>query len=305
MSEPAGLAAAPAPAPASWAQSFRRGFWDPLLRDKPAFIALLFILALAGLAVFAPLVSPYDPVAQSILQANRPPSAAHWLGTDEFGRDVLSRVIYGARPALAVGLLSVLFAMLIGLPVGILAGLYMGWLDRAVGWVVDIMLAFPSLLMALLIVTLLGSSLPMLVVAIGISNIPLFIRLARSSTLVVKNLEFVHLARTFGASTWWIISRHILPNIVGPIIVMGTLSIAGAIREEASLSFLGLGVLPPAPSWGNLIRDGINSIFDAPHLAVLPGVVLTVAVLAFNMVGDALRDVLDPRGLTRRRPDRK
>lgn len=286
---------------ASERQLRQRTVWSLLTRDTPAFIALLFILGLVLIAIFAPFVAPYDPVAQNIMIAFQPPSAEHWLGTDEFGRDILSRVIFGARPALIVGTLSVAFAMAIGLPVGMLAGLHMGWLDRIVGWMVDIMLAFPSLLLALLIVTLLGSSLPMLVVAIGISNVPLFVRLARSSTLVVKNLEFVHLSRTFGASNWRIIRSHILPNIVGPIIVMATLSVAGAIREEASLSFLGLGVLPPAPSWGNLIRDGIISIFEAPYLAVLPGIILTFSVLAFNMVGDALRDLLDPRGVTRRR----
>lgn len=281
--------------------SLPKVLWSLLTANVGVSIAVLFVVGMVLVAVFAPLLAPYDPIAQSIMKASQPPNAQHWLGTDEFGRDVLSRVIYGARPALLVGTLSVAFAMVVGLPIGILAGLHMGWLDRIVGWCVDIMLAFPSLLLALLIVTLLGSSLPMLIVAIGISNIPLFIRLARSSTLVVKNLEFVQLARTFGASNLRIIVSHIFPNIIGPIIVMGTLSIAGAIREEASLSFLGLGVLPPAPSWGNLIRDGIQNIFDAPHLAVLPGLVLTLAVLAFNMVGDALRDALDPRGLTRRR----
>lgn len=304
MSESSLATTGKAPARYAWLQRAGKELWPLVTRDKPALLAFGFIVALVLIAIFAPLIAPYDPIAQSIVNAFKPPSADHWLGTDEFGRDVLSRIIYGARPALVVGMLSVLFAMLIGLPIGILAGLHMGWLDRFVGWTVDIMLAFPSLLMALLIVTLLGSSLPMLVIAIGISNIPLFVRLARSSTLVVKNLEFVQMARTFGASNLRIIGVHILPNIIGPIIVMGTLSIAGAIREEASLSFLGLGVLPPAPSWGNLVRDGINSIFDAPYLAVLPGIILTLSVLAFNMVGDTLRDLLDPRGLTRRRPAR-
>lgn len=273
-------------------------------RDKAALAALLFIALLVFLAIFAPIVAPYDPIAQDIASAFQGPSAAHWFGTDEYGRDVFSRIIYGTRPALIVGVFSVGLAMLIGIPLGIFAGLYMGWFDRIVGWFVDVILAFPALLMALLAVTLLGSSMPMLVVAISLSSIPVFIRLARSLTLVAKNMEFVHMARTFGASNIRIVARHIFPNIVGPIIVMSTLSIAGAVREEASLSFLGLGVLPPAASWGNLIRDGIVNIFDAPNLAVLPGIVLTLAVLAFNMVGDTLRDVLDPRSLTRKEPGR-
>jgi len=257
------------------------------------------------LAVFAPWIAPYDPTEQNILNSFAGSSAEHWLGTDEYGRDMLSRLIYGARPALLVGVLSVLLAMLIGVPIGMLSGLLMGRFDRVVNWFVDIMLAFPALLMALMIVALLGSSLPVLIVAIGSSSVPAFIRLARGSTLVVKNFDFIHMARTYGASNLRIIFFHVLPNVIGPITVIATLSIAGAVREEASLSFLGMGVAPPAPSWGNLIRDGINNIFDAPSLSVLPGAVLTLTVLAFNMLGDTLRDVLDPRGITRRPATKK
>lgn len=276
-----------------------------LRSDKPALIAAIFILGLVLVAVFAPWVAPHDPLSQNIINSFSPPSAEHWLGTDEYGRDMLSRLIYGARPALLVGVLSVVFAMAIGVPIGMLSGLLMGRFDRAVSWGVDILLAFPPLLMALMIVTLLGSSMPMLVLAISVSSIPMFIRLARGSTLVVKNFDFVHMARTYGASNVRIISYHVLPNVIGPIIVIGTLSIAGAVREEASLSFLGMGVLPPAPSWGNLIRDGINNIFDAPSLSILPGAILTLTVLAFNMLGDTLRDVLDPRGMTSRSTNKK
>ncbi len=286
-------------------QSFLKLIGRTLKSDIPALIATLFILALVFVAVFAPWVAPYDPLEQNIVNSFAEPGAQHWFGTDEYGRDLLSRLIYGARPALVVGVLSVVFAMMIGVPVGMMAGLIMGRFDRAVGWVVDILLAFPPLLMALMVVTLLGSSLPMLVLAISISSVPMFIRLARGSTLVVKNFDFVHMARTYGASNLRIITYHVLPNVIGPIIVIGTLSIAGAVREEASLSFLGMGVLPPAASWGNLIRDGINNIFDAPSLSILPGAILTVTVLAFNMLGDTLRDILDPRGLTNRTVTKK
>lgn len=268
-----------------------------LWRDPSAMIGISIILLLVILAIFAPLVAPYDPKAQSLLNALNPPSAAHWLGTDEYGRDVLSRIIFGTRPALLVGVMAVLLGMCVGIPIGIMAGFWMGWFDRVVGWLVDIMLSFPSLLLALMIVALLGSSLPVLVVAIGMSSIPSFIRLARSSTLTVKNNEYVAASRSFGASDLRIMLRHIFPNIMGPIIVMGTLGIASAIREEASLSFLGLGIQPPDSSWGNIIRDGITYVLQAPHLAVAPGITLTLSVLAFNMLGDTVRDMFDPRDL--------
>lgn len=268
-----------------------------LWRDRSAMIGFAIIFALVVLAVFAPQIAPFDPKAQSLLNVLKPPSSAHWLGTDEYGRDVLSRLIYGTRPALMVGVLAVLFGMCLGIPIGIMAGFWMGWFDRVVGWLVDIMLSFPSLLLALMIVALLGSSLPVLVIAIGMSSIPSFIRLARSSTLTVKNNEYVAASRSFGASDLRIMMRHIFPNIMGPIIVMGTLGIASAIREEASLSFLGLGIQPPDASWGNIIRDGITYVLQAPHLAIAPGLVLTLSVLAFNMLGDTVRDMFDPRDL--------
>lgn len=268
-----------------------------LWRDRSAMIGVSIILALVILAVFAEQIAPYDPKAQSLMNALKSPSLAHWLGTDEYGRDVLSRLIYGTRPALMVGVLAVLFGMGIGIPIGIMAGFWMGWFDRVVGWVVDIMLSFPSLLLALMIVALLGSSLPVLVIAIGMSSIPSFIRLARSSTLTIKNNEFVAASRSFGASDLRIMLRHIFPNVIGPIIVMGTLGIASAIREEASLSFLGLGIQPPDASWGNIIRDGITYVLQAPHLAIAPGLILTLSVLAFNMLGDTIRDMFDPRDL--------
>jgi len=271
---------------------------DALRADPGAAAGAAVILVFAVLALLAPWVAPYDPTAQNIARAMQGPSADYLLGTDEFGRDLLSRIIHGARPALLVGVLSVAVSVAIGVPIGMLAGYHLGWVDRVVGWAVDIMLALPSLLLALMIVALLGASTGVLVVAIGVSHVPIFVRLARGSTLVVRGLEYVALARSFGASDLHILRRHVLPNIVGPLIIMATLSIAGAIREEASLSFLGLGVQAPRPSWGNLIRDGVANVLEAPLLAILPGIALTLAVLAFNMVGDALRDMLDPRDLT-------
>ncbi|MCC7427734.1 MAG: ABC transporter permease [Alphaproteobacteria bacterium] len=291
-------AAAPTAAIADAPPSMLGALVQALRADPGAAAGCLVILLFALAALLAPWIAPYDPTSQNIARAMQGPSAAYWLGTDEFGRDLLSRIIHGARPALLVGVFSVVVSVAIGVPIGMLAGYHMGWIDRVVGWGVDIMLALPSLLFALMIVALLGPSTGVLVVAIGISHVPIFVRLARGSTLVVRGLEYVSQARSFGASDFHILRRHVLPNIVGPLIIMATLSIAGAIREEASLSFLGLGVQAPQPSWGNLIRDGVAEVLEAPQLAILPGIALTLAVLAFNMVGDALRDMLDPRDLT-------
>jgi ABC-type dipeptide/oligopeptide/nickel transport system permease subunit len=268
-----------------------------LWRDPAARTGIVFILLIAMLALFAPWIAGVDPTAQNVSDALSPPSAEHWFGTDEFGRDVFSRIVFGARPAIIVGVFSVGFSLLVGVPLGMIAGFKGGWLDIAVTGTVDVMLSFPSLLLALLIVSLVGSSLPVLVVAIGIAHVPIFVRLSRSSTFLIRELDYVAASRTFGGRDFSILRRHILPNIVGPLIVMATLSIAGAIREEAGLSFLGLGIQPPSPSWGNLIRDGVNVILEAPSLALIPGLCLTVSVLAFNIVGDAVRDVLDPRDL--------
>lgn len=279
--------------------------WSILRRDRTALIGLIAILGLVLVALAAPWIAPYHPSEQHMLHRFRGPSAQFWLGTDEFGRDIFSRIVFAARPALIVGLFSVTLALVIGVPLGILAGYYLGWFDRAVSWFVDIMLAFPSLLLALMVVTLLGSGPFMVVLAIGLSQIPLFIRLARGSTLVVKNAEYVKASRSFGARDTRLMIRHILPNILGPLIIMGTLSIAGAIRDEASLSFLGLGIQPPTPSWGNMVRDGINQILQTPWLAVFPGLAVTLSVLAFNMIGDSLRDIFDPRDLAAEARGRK
>ncbi|HEY8369439.1 MAG TPA: ABC transporter permease [Thermodesulfobacteriota bacterium] len=270
-----------------------------LLRDRTAAVGLAIVLGFVLVAVAAPWLAPYDAEEQHIADALQGPSATYRLGTDEYGRDLLSRVIYGTRPALLIGVLSVLLSMAIGIPLGILAGYRMGWVDRATSWFVDLMLSFPSLLMALLIVTLLGPGQELtVIVAIGLSHVPVFVRLARASTLVVKNLDFITASRAFGSRDARIMCRHIMPNILGPIVIMGTLSIAGAIRQEASLSFLGLGIQPPAPSWGNMIREGTSDILQSPWVAVVPGAFLSLSVFAFNMIGDALRDLLDPRGLT-------
>lgn len=286
------------PTPARPALSRRRRRWSMLLADRAASVGIALIAALVLTAVLAPLIAPDTPTAQDVALALRPPSFTHLLGTDDFGRDVFSRIVYGTRPALIIGLCSVLFASCVGTPIGLAAGFLGGWLDTAVSGAVDVLLSFPTLLLAILIVTLAGSGVPVVIVAIGFAQLPIFVRLARGSALVIRELGYVAASRTFGAGPVRILRRHVLPNALGPLIVMATLGIAGAIREEAGLSFLGLGVQPPNPSWGNLIRDGVNNILDAPWLALAPGLLLMASVLAFNMVGDAVRDILDPHNLS-------
>jgi ABC-type dipeptide/oligopeptide/nickel transport system permease subunit len=274
-----------------------REMWKVLKKDKTGLSGLIIILGIVGVAVLAPYLSPYGFSEQHILDSFKGPGREYLLGTDEFGRDLLTRIIWGSRPALLVGVLSVLVSIGIGVPIGLMAGYKMGLVDRIVSWWVDVALSFPSILLGLMIVILLGSGLANVALAIGISHVPQYIRLARGPTMALRNLDFVSASKALGATDWRIAFVHILPNIVGPIIIMGTLSIAGAIRMEASLSFLGFGVTPPDPSWGNLIREGVNNILQSPWMALFPGLALTLSVLAFNMVGDSLRDIFDPRAI--------
>ena len=274
-----------------------REMWKVLKQDKTGLSGLIIILGIVGVAVVAPYISPYGFSEQHILDSFKGPGREYLLGTDEFGRDLLTRIIWGSRPALLVGVLSVLVSIGIGVPIGLMAGYKMGWVDRIVSWWVDVALSFPSILLGLMIVILLGPGLVNVALAIGISHVPQYIRLARGPTMALRNLDFVSASKALGATDWRIAFVHILPNIVGPIIIMGTLSIAGAIRMEASLSFLGFGVTPPDPSWGNLIREGVNNILQSPWMALFPGLALTFSVLAFNMVGDSLRDIFDPRAI--------
>jgi len=278
-----------------------REMWKVLKQDKTALSGFVIIVAIVGVAVLAPYISPYGYSEQHILDSFKGPGREYLLGTDEFGRDLLTRIIWGSRPALLVGVLSVLVSIGIGVPIGLMAGYKMGWVDRIVSWWVDVALSFPSILLGLMIVILLGPGLVNVALAIGISHVPQYIRLTRGPTMALRNLDFVSASKALGATDWRLAFVHILPNIVGPIIIMGTLSIAGAIRMEASLSFLGFGVTPPDPSWGNLIRDGVNNILQSPWMALFPGLALTLSVLAFNMVGDSLRDMFDPRAILQKK----
>ena len=275
--------------------STRRRALRAFLR-RPVAVAGLGIVALFVLAaVLAPWIAPQDPIATSWLLIRKPPSPAHWMGTDENGRDVFSRVLYGARASLMAGVVSVAIAAGIGVPAGLLAGLGGRWIDAILSRVVDAMLACPFLILAIALAAFLGPDLTNAMIAIGVSTAPRFMRVARAATLDAAANDYVEAARALGNPPWRLALRHVLPNIVPPILVQGTLAIAAAIIAEASLSFLGLGQQPPAPSWGSMLNAAQRFLSQAPWLAVFPGLAIFLCVLSFNLVGDGLRDALDPR----------
>jgi peptide/nickel transport system permease protein len=256
--------------------------------------ALAVVLIIAVLAVFAPVFAPADPLAQDYDALLTGPSGAHLFGTDQVGRDLLSRIIYGARISLVVGLISVGIAIIIGVPLGLLSGYVRGTVDEVVMRVMDALIAFPSLILALAIVAVLKPSLVNVMIAIGVTYIPLFARLTRSQVLSLRERDFIGAARALGATDWRIMLRHILPNALSPIIVQGTLGLGFAVLSEAGLGYLGVGVQPPTPTWGSSLNQGAPLLERAPWLSFFPGLAIFVLVLAFNLLGDALRDQLDP-----------
>lgn len=257
-------------------------------------IAAIVVLIFVFVALLAPWLAPYDPLKQSVIQINRPPSWAHWLGTDGFGRDVLSRMIYGSRNSLIFGLLSPFFAAIAGCALGVTAGYFGGLIDRVVTRIIDMLMSFPELLLAILIAAALGGSFWNIVVVLTVAFTPGFARVARASTLAVKQEPYVEAAIAAGVRTPVVIFRHVVPNIAAPIVVLMTLWSASAIRVEATLSFLGIGTQPPNPSWGNIIREGLTSMFASSWPILSGGLAITVVVLAISILGDAVRDVLDP-----------
>jgi peptide/nickel transport system permease protein len=266
-----------------------------LVRRRGAMVGLAMVLAFIALALLAPWIAPFDPVATSWSAVRKAPSAQHWFGTDEIGRDVLSRVIWGARASLLAGLVSVSISLSVGVPFGLAAGYLGRWPDMLISRVTDAMLACPFLILAIALAAFLGPSLTNAMVAIGIAATPIFIRLTRGQVLAVKVEDYIEAARAVGNSHWRIAIRHVLPNIVAPLIVQATLAVAAAIIAEASLSFLGLGQQPPAPSWGSMLNTAKNYVENAPWMAVWPGLSIFLLVLSFNLLGDGLRDALDPR----------
>jgi peptide/nickel transport system permease protein len=266
-----------------------------LLRRKGAVFGLFVIALLVAAALLAPLISPYDPSSQTWSAVRKAPSALHWFGTDDVGRDVLARVIYGAQASLMAGIISVAIAIALGVPAGLIAGYVGGFVDALFGRITDAMLACPFLILAIALAAFLGPSLGNAMIAIGVSTTPIFVRLTRGQVMNVKVEDYVEAARAMGNPRWRIALVHILPNILPALMVQVTLSIAAAIIAEAALSFLGLGQQPPSPSWGSMLNAAQRFLTNAPWMAIWPGLAIFLVVLSLNLVGDGLRDALDPR----------
>jgi peptide/nickel transport system permease protein len=278
------------PAPTPWTAARRR-----FLNSRPGLVGAVVLLAVTLAAVFAGQVSPYDPKRQDFRVEHEPPSLAHWMGTDEFGRDVLSRIIWGAQTSLQAGATAATIALLAGLLLGMLAAYYGGWADNLIMRVMDVILAFPYILLAIAVVAILGPGLRNAMIAIGIVYIPHYARVVRGAVLAVRARDYVEAARALGARDGRIMWQHVLPNTLAPVIVQTTLNVGSAIIDTAGLSFLGLGTQPPTPDWGNMLSAGRSYVIDSPWIATFPGLAILVTVLAFNLMGDALRDAFDPR----------
>jgi ABC-type dipeptide/oligopeptide/nickel transport system permease subunit len=272
-----------------------RRWWRRFARNRGAVFGLAVFLAMLAMAVFADGLAPYDPVAQGVGPALEGPSARHWAGTDGFGRDILSRILHGARIALVVGVVAVAAAMVVGVGLGLVAGYYGGRLDTVVMRVMDGLFAFPVIFLAIATMTVLGFGVANVIVAVAVGLVAPFARVTRGDVLAVREEPYIEAARLAGVRAPAIILRHVLPNVVAPIIVQAALYVSGVIITEAGLSFLGLGPPPPTPVWGSMIAEGRNFIVMAPHVSTIPGLVLTVTVVGLNLLGDGLRDTLDPR----------
>jgi peptide/nickel transport system permease protein len=263
--------------------------------NKLAAVGLLLLAVILAIAAFAPLFAVQDPAAQDVMHKLEGPSAAHLFGTDEFGRDIWARTVYGARSSLLIGIASTLIAVLAGAAIGILAGWHGGRLDAFIMQVMDVLLAFPSLILGMIVVAMLGPTLLNIVLAIALTSIPAFARIARAPTIAIKNRDFIAACRSFGFSDARILFAHVLPNIVAEILVMAALWLANAVRTEVSLAFIGLGLKPPIPTWGGMIRQGFDNILDNPWLAIVPSMAVLLVIFALNLIGDGLRDAIDPR----------
>ncbi|MDI7250293.1 MAG: ABC transporter permease [Bacillota bacterium] len=277
------------------ASGWKNPVWLRFRARPRAVFGLVIVLAYLLAAVFAPWVAPFDPVDQDLSLALKGPRPGYWLGNDEYGRDVLSRIIYGARLSFLIGTAAVAIALVGGGLLGVVAGYRGGWADNLIMRCMDVMLAFPSFLLALAIVSILGPGIVNLIVAIGVFSIPTFARVARGAVLSVVHLDYVEAARSSGAGDWRIIWRYVIPNSMAPLIVLSTMRMATAIITASGLSFLGLGAQPPTPEWGAMLSTGREYLRAAPHVATVPGLAIMFLVLGFNLFGDGLRDALDPR----------
>jgi peptide/nickel transport system permease protein len=269
--------------------------WRKMRANRGSMVGMVIIAFFAILAIAAPILPIADPIATSWSALRKAPSAAHWLGTDDLGRDILSRMIWGARASLMAGVVSVAIAVAIGVPFGLLSGYFGGWVDQVIQRVTEALLAMPFLITAIALAAFLGPSLTNAMIAIGLSAMPVFVRLTRGQVLAVKTEDYVEGARSIGLNHVDIMTRYILPNVFAPIIVQATLTVATAIIAEASLSFLGLGQQAPAPSWGSMLNTAKNFLSQAPWMAMWPGIAIFLVVIGFNLLGDGLRDALDPR----------
>lgn len=269
--------------------------WEKFRRNRAAFVGLVIVGFFAALAILAAVLPIADPLATSWTAIRKPPSGAYWLGSDELGRDILSRMIWGAQASLLAGVVSVIMAVAIGVPIGVVSGYFGGWIDIVISRFTDAFLAMPFLVMAIALAAFLGPSLTNAMIAIGLSATPIFIRLTRGQVLAVRTEEYIEGARAVGLGHVEIMSRYVLPNILPPIIVQATLTVATAILAEASLSFLGLGQQAPAASWGSMLSTAKNFLNQAPWMAMWPGMAIFLVVVGFNLLGDGLRDALDPR----------
>lgn len=269
---------------------------NKLKRNKTAIFGLVIICIMVFMVIAADVISPYDPNALDLGNAYlKPGNEGHLFGTDEFGRDLLSRIIYGSRISIFVAVGATLVGGAIGLFLGLIAGFYGGMVDSIIMRIMDGMMAFPFVLLAILLMTVLGSGVFNVILAIGIANVPRFARIVRGQVLVVKNEEYCNAVRVLGSSDYRLLFAHIFPNTISPVIVQATLSVAGSIISEATLSFLGLGISPPTASWGNILQGGKNYLTTAPHIATISGLFILITVLGFNLLGDGIRDVLDPK----------
>jgi len=282
-------------APATPPDTAWRRAWRRLRRRRSAMVALAVVVGFIAMALFAPWLAPFDPIETSWSAIRQEPSASHWFGTDDIGRDVLSRVVWGTRASLLAGVVSVSISLALGVPIGLAAGFAGGFVDALISRITDAFLACPFLILAIALAAFLGPNLTNAMIAIGVSATPIFVRLTRGKVINVKVEDYIEAARALGAPPLRIAWRHVLPNILAPVLVQATLATAAAIIAEASLSFLGLGQQPPAPSWGSMLNVANNYVDNAPWMAIWPGIAIFVLVLAFNILGDGLRDALDPR----------
>lgn len=273
----------------------QRTWFQVLLKQKLALIGLIIIVFFLLMAIFGPLIAPYTPTEMDPMNSRQAPSAAHWFGTDEFGRDIFTRLLYGARISFQVGVISVGIAAAIGVFLGMIAGYFGGWIDSIISLFMDVLFAFPTILLAIALMTALGDGIVNVMIAIGLVNAPAFMRVVRGSVLSVRNTTYVESAVSVGASSSTILRRHVFPNVTAPLIVHSSLNFATAVLAEASLAYLSLGNKPPSPSWGSMVSTGYTILQIAPWAALFPGVAIGLTVLGFNLLGDGLRDALDPR----------